>query len=129
MHRAVCASAEAGDVWIWTAICAQTKIVPTWLAGDRNAESARAFLGDLSPRIEGRYELNTDGLQAYRSGLGAIDPGQVDYAQVIKTYATASGTWNDRENRYKGPKLQCITRKRVMGDPDTERASTSFSEG
>lgn len=128
VKHAKAAPPEAGDVWIWTAICAESKIVPTWLIGARDAESACAFLGDLGPRIGGRFELNTDGLQAYRAGLVAVDVNQVDYAQVVKQYATPNGRWNDRENRYQGPALRSITRKRIMGEPDTNRASTSFSE-
>jgi IS1 family transposase len=130
VKRAKAAPKGAGDVWVWTALCVQTKIVPSWYVGDRTTDSALRFVADIMPRIEGRFELNTDGLQAYRSGLdfSGVDLGQIDYAMIIKKYATPSGTWNDRENRYQGPRLVSVRKQRVMGNPDLEGASTSFSE-
>jgi IS1 family transposase len=126
--RAKAAPKAAGDVWVWTAICAQTKIVPTWYVGDRDSEAAWAFMGDLGHRIEGRFELNTDGLPAYRHGLMNANSSRIDYAQIVKTYATPSGVWNDRENRYQGPRLKSVRRRRIRGNPDVPAASTSFSE-
>lgn len=127
VKRARAAPPEAGDVWLWTALCTQTKIVPTWLIGPRNATSAHAFLGDIGPRVEGRFELNTDGLPAYRAGVAPL-VDQADFAQVIKTYATPSGTWNDRENRYQEPRLVSVHKHRVFGNPDLDSAQTSHSE-
>src|SRR5687768_11302086 len=54
-----------GDVWTWTAIDADTKLVPCWLVGERNATDAEAFISDLAGRLANRIQLTTDGLRLY----------------------------------------------------------------
>ena len=54
-----------GDVWTWTAICADTKIVPSWLVGNRDAETAFVFMEDLASRLANRVQLTSDGLPGY----------------------------------------------------------------
>lgn len=125
--RAKMAPAWSGDTWVWTAMCSTTKIVPAWVIGARNVRYGRVLIRDLASRITGPFEMNTDGLKAYGAALG-FTPWPVDHAQVIKVYATPSGTWNDRENRYQAPALKSIRKERVWGNPDTENASTSFVE-
>src|SRR3990167_9874251 len=49
-----------GDVWTWTALCADTKLVPTWMVGNRGPRTARAFIGDLADRLAHRVQLTTD---------------------------------------------------------------------
>lgn len=128
-------AAEWGDTWIWAALCEDTKIVPSWTVGPRNAVTARRLLTDLHARMEGRIQLTTDGLQAYRAAIGAFydydknpDDVGVDYARVIKQFATPNSRWNDKHNRYEQPEVTGVTRERICGNPDVKNASTSYAE-
>jgi IS1 family transposase len=114
-----------GDVWTWIAICADTKLVPSWLVGERTTEDGLAFMYDLKSRMRGRIQLSTDGHQAYRGSVPyAFEPSEIDWAQIHKEYRsqqTAPG-------RYSPP--ECIgTKVKIrLGDPDTSRISTSYVE-
>jgi IS1 family transposase len=114
-----------GDVWTWIAICADTKLVPTWLVGERTTEDGLAFMHDLKGRMSGRIQLSTDGHQAYRGSVPYVfEQGEIDWAQIHKLYrsqAVAPG-------RYSPP--ACIgTKVKVrIGDPDPSRISTSYVE-
>jgi IS1 family transposase len=110
----------AGDVWCWVGICADTKLVPSWLVGDRDGESAIRFVCDLSKRLANRVQVTSDGHRAY---LEAIEAG-FDYAQLIKLY----GEVPHPQGRYspaqiQGAKIHCCT-----GDPDPKHISTSYVE-
>jgi len=75
-----------GDVWTWTALCADTKLVPSWLVGRRTGADARAFISDLADRLANRVQLTTDGYRAY---LGAVEEAfgaDIDYAILDKMY-------------------------------------------
>jgi IS1 family transposase len=115
---------DAGDVWTWTAIDADTKLVPSWLVGSRDADSASAFVSDLASRLRNRVQLTTDGYKVY---LGAVEDafgGDIDYAMLVKLYG-ASG---ENETRYSPAKcLGCIPMD-VTGDPDPKHVSTSYVE-
>ncbi len=114
-----------GDVWTWTAICADTKLVPAWLVGERTTEDGLAFMYDLKGRMRDRIQLSTDGHQARRGSVPyAFDADEVDWAQLHKIYrsqATSPG-------RYSPP--ACIgTKVKVrLGDPDPAKISTSYVE-
>jgi transposase-like protein len=58
------APAIAGDVWTWTAIDADTKLLPSWMIGDRSGDTARAFIADLPNRLVTRAQLTSDGHKA-----------------------------------------------------------------
>ena len=81
-----------GDVWTWVAIDADTKLVPSWLVGERTNRDAYVFLSDLKSRLKGRVQLTADGHQPY---LSVIEPlfgaDRVDFAQLIKLYGSDSG--------------------------------------
>ena len=77
---------EAGDVWTWTTICADTKIVPIWRVGDRSAATALDLLDDLRQRMRQRIQLTTDGLSAYLEAAEGAFGGDVDYAMLVKQY-------------------------------------------
>jgi IS1 family transposase len=117
----------AGDVWIWTALCADTKVVPAWHVGHRTWTDAVALYEMLNAAVPHKFELNTDGHNSYWAALTRLNEIP-DYAKVIKTYATPSGLWDSRENKYQQPRLRSIDKVRVCGNPDVERASTSFAE-
>lgn len=113
-----------GDVWTWTAICADTKLVPCWLIGGRDAEYANMFIDDLASRMAGRIQLTSDGLRAYEEAVELAFGDAVDYAMLVKAY----GTPPEGQKRYSP--LQCVgaKRKRIRGNPDKKHVSTSFSE-
>jgi IS1 family transposase len=113
---------EAGDVWTWTAIDADSKLCLSWLVASRNLESAKTFMADVASRLANRVQLTTD---AYRLYLTAVDKAfgtEVDYAQLHKIYASES------TGRYSP--AACIGCKKieVIGDPDPKHISTSYVE-
>lgn len=112
-----------GDVWTWTAVDADTKLVPCFLVGNRDAQSGRMFIEDLANRLSGRVQLTTDGLKIYVSAVEDAFGSDIDFAQLHKIYGSTQ-----EETRY-GP-AECIgcERKRVMGNPDPMHISTSYSE-
>jgi IS1 family transposase len=117
-----------GDCWTWTAICADTKLVPCWHLGTRDAEAGRLFMVDLASRLATRVQLTTDGHAAYLSAVeGAFGWDGVDYAMLIKLYGSApDGPLYQR--RYSPPEVIGTERHWVMGDPDDAHVSTSFAE-
>jgi IS1 family transposase len=113
-----------GSVWTWTAIDADTKLVPSFLIGTRDLGSAFTFISDLASRLRHRVQLTTDGYSAYLSAVEDAFGGDIDYAMLQKIY----GTDPAGEKRYSP--AQCIgTRCEVIqGDPDPKHISTSYSE-
>jgi len=113
-----------GSVWTWTAIDADTKLVPSFHVGTRDAWCAFHFMQDLAGRLRGRVQLTTDGHHAYLSAVGLSFGREIDYAMLVKLY----GAEPAGEARYSPPK--CIgTRTEVkQGDPDPEHVSTSYAE-
>jgi hypothetical protein len=114
-----------GDVWTFTAICADTKLIPTWLVGERTGDDADVFLRDLADRMDGRIQLSTDGHTMYLSTVGPAFRQQVDYAQIMKIYATPPGT---EGTKYSPADCVGTKRKALKGDPDMDRVSTSYVE-
>jgi IS1 family transposase len=114
-----------GDVWTWTAICADTKLVPSWLVGERTTEDGLAFMYDLKSRVSGRIQLSTDGHQAYRGSVPyAFESDEVDWAQIHKIYKSQQIT----PGRYSPPACTGTKVKIRLGDPDPARISTSYVE-
>jgi len=83
--------AGAGDIWTWTAICADTKLIPSWVVGNRDSETAKRFIDDLAARLKNKVQLTNDGhksylyLEAVESAFG----GNIDYAVLVKIYSEA----------------------------------------
>lgn len=113
-----------GDVWTWTAICADTKLIPSWLVGERTTDDARAFIGDLASRLAHRVQLTTDGLRAYLEAVEGTFGADIDYAVLHKLY----GLDPEPEKRYSPAKCIGIDVRRISGDPDPEHISTSYVE-
>jgi IS1 family transposase len=113
-----------GDVWTWVAIDADTKLVPTWLVGERNLEDAYAFIADLQSRLRGRIQLTTDGLRLYLDVVDILMRDRVDYAVLHKMY----GKTPENESRYSPATCTGIEKKIMMGDPDPKKISTSYIE-
>jgi IS1 family transposase len=113
-----------GDVWTWTAICADTKLVPCWLVGERNGVDAAAFIADLASRLTHRVQLTTDGLRAYLEAVEDAFGGDIDYAQLVKLY----GNDPEAERRYSPAKCIGTETHIVVGDPHPDHISTSYVE-
>ena len=75
-----------GDVWTFTAVCADTKLIPAWLVGERTADDADVFLRDLASRLANRIQLSTDAHKMYESTVGPAFKQQIDWAQIQKIY-------------------------------------------
>src|SRR5262249_6264731 len=115
---------HAGDIWTWVAIDADTKLVPSWWVGARDAECARALLADLASRVSDRIQLTSDGLAAYRDAVNDAFLDDVDYAMLVKTYGEAPET----EKRYSPPICTGAHKNPVVGNPDAKHISTSYVE-
>ena len=126
--RAKSAPPEAGDVWTWTALCADTKLVPSWRLGDRSGATAADLMDDLRSRLANRVQLTTDGHRAYLEAVEDAFGAEIDYAMLVKIYGKGDGTDRSTEARYSPP--ACIgTRTHVVqGQPDTDLVSTSYVE-
>jgi IS1 family transposase len=115
---------EWGDVWTWTVIDRDSKLVPTWYVGDRSAISAVMVMDDLRSRISGRVQLSTDGLHAYINAVQDAFGDDVDYAQIVKIF----GADPDTDHRYSP--AQCLGQQvtRITGVPDLAEVGTSHVE-
>jgi IS1 family transposase len=118
------APATAGDVWTWTAICADSKLLVSWLVADRSMVSALTFLDELRERLASRVQLTSDGYHPYLTAVDTIFGDDVDYAMLQKLY----GPSPEGERRYSP--ARCVgSRKRIVtGEPDKKHISTSYAE-
>jgi len=112
-----------GDVWTWVAIDADTKLVPSFMTGNRDAQSARMFIDDLASRLASRVQLTSDGLKVYLEAVEGAFGCDIDYSMLIKTYESTQD-----ETRYSPAECTSCERKPVMGHPDPDHISTSFVE-
>jgi IS1 family transposase len=113
-----------GDVWCWVAIDADSKLVPSWLLGERKTADCIAFLDDLRERLRYRIQLSTDAHASYRGAVGLVFGGDVDWAQIIKDYQSTQVA----PGRYSPPACTGMHVKARLGDPDLSKASTSYIE-
>jgi len=116
-----------GDVWTWTALDADTKLIVSWLVGDRDADSACAFMYDLKDRLANRVQLTTDGHKAYLVAVERAFEYDIDYAMLVKLYGSPKGV-TDNERRYSPATCTGSKKTRVMGDPIKKFISTSYVE-
>ena len=115
---------EAGDIWTWTAICADTKIIPSWRIGNRDAWTAKEFMQDLAGRLANRVQLTSDGFTKYRDAVELAFGADVDYAMLVKVYGeTVAG-----QTRYSPADCVGTKKNRIIGNPDMCCVSTSFVE-
>ena len=114
-----------GDVWTWTAIDADSKLIVSYLVGDRSAAYARKFIEDLASRLAHRVQLTTDGYKAYLNAVETAFGAEIDYAMLDKIYNAPP---RDGQARY-SPADCCGTRKiKIKGNPDIAKVSTSYVE-
>jgi IS1 family transposase len=117
--------AGVGDVWTWTAIDADAKLIIAWLVGGRDSGCAYEFMTDVASRLVGRVQLTTDGHHAYFHTVPEAFGYQVDYAQLVKVYGP-----DPREDQRRYSPAQCLgaEKQRVIGNPREEHISTSYIE-
>ena len=111
------------NVWTWTAICPDTKLVPSWMVGGRDSIYAYAFINDLAERMASRIQLTSDGHQPYLEAVERAFGDDIDYAILLKHYGKPQ-----EEKRYSPPKFIKTSRKTVVGNPDPKHVSTAIAE-
>lgn len=115
----------AGDVWTWTALDADSKMIVSYLVGGRDARYANAFMDDVAARLANRVQMTTDGHKAYLEAIEGAFGADVDYAQLIKMYGNAP---ESAKGRYSPAECTGIKKRAVEGDPDQKHISTSYVE-
>ena len=123
VDRATRAPEGAGDTWTWTALDADSKLVISWLVGQRDGTAAHAFISDLANRLRHRIQLTADGHQPYIAAVEDVFGADVDFAQLIKIYGS-----EDPDRRYSPGKCLGVSVRPVTGDPDPKHISTSYVE-
>lgn len=113
-----------GDVWTWTAIDADTKLVPSWLIGLRDAGYAFRLMRDLQARLANRVQMTTDGHKAYLNAVEDVFGADIDYAMLVKLY----GQEPENEKRYSPAKCIAAEPHTIHGNPDPTKISTSYAE-
>jgi IS1 family transposase len=114
-----------GSVWTFCAIDAETKLVPAFKVGDRDAKTANAFMKDIASRMKTRVQISTDGLRAYVEAIENSFGSEADYAQIIKTYGHEETTNN---RRYSAPEFVSSEKIVIQGNPNPDLISTSYVE-
>jgi len=113
-----------GDVWTFTAICADTKLVPSWHIGRRDLEDAIIFMKDLAGRLASRVQLTTDGHKMYLEAVESAFGSGIDFSQLVKIY----GQTVEGQKRYNPPQCIGTIKTPINGNPDMLKVSTSYVE-
>ena len=120
------APADAGDIWTWTGIDADSKLIVSYLVGDRSGETAIELMDDLRSRLANRVQLSTDGHRAYLQAVERHFGDEVDYAMLVKRYGKDQSP--SPERKYSPAICLGAEKKPVTGNPDPKHVSTSFAE-
>lgn len=118
---------EAGDIWTWTALDRDSKMILSYTVGDRSQRTAREFMFDLASRVAGRIHLTTDGHAAYLKAVADAFGGDVDYAMLVKQYGDPTGT-KGHERKYSPSECVGAIKEPILGRPDMKAVSTSHVE-
>lgn len=113
-----------GDVWTFTALCADSKLVPAWHIGKRDYENASTFMKDLAGRLNSRVQLTTDGHRMYLEAVEDAFGSDIDFSQLVKLY----GQSEDNEKRYSPAKCIGTQKIKINGNPKDTNISTSYVE-
>jgi len=116
-----------GDVWTWTALDSDSKMIVSWFVGDRDAQSAYTFMCDVKSRLRNRVQLTTDGHKAYLNAVPDAFGSKIDYAMLIKIYGEPTGA-NSSDRKYSPGDCTGFEKKRIIGKPIAENVSTSYVE-
>jgi IS1 family transposase len=115
---------QAGDIWTWVAIDADTKLVASYYVGNRDAYAANLFVADLAGRLAGRTQVTSDGLRLYVEAVEQAFGADVDFAQLVKLYGDAP----EGQKRYSPAECVGCKRAAVAGNLDPAHVSTSYAE-
>ena len=118
---------DAGDIWTWTAMDRDSKLMISYTVGDRSQGTAREFMFDLAGRLANRVQLTTDGHGAYLKAVADAFGGDVDYAQLVKQYGDPTGQ-KGHERKYSPAECTGARKEAVFGKPDMEEVGTSHVE-
>jgi IS1 family transposase len=124
---ATAAPEGAGDVWTWTALDADTKLILTWAVGGRDSSYALALMDDLRTRITTRVQLTTDGHRPYLQAVEEAFGADIDYSMLVKLYGAETGG-NGHERKYSPSECIGARKERITGNPDPKHVSTSYTE-
>jgi IS1 family transposase len=113
-----------GDVWTFVAVDADTKLVPVFRCGKRDVETTHAFVADLAGRMKNRIQLSSDAMETYENAVEAYFGADVDYGQVVKTFASEQAP----SGKYSPAKLVSLEKEKQVGNPDFKHISTSYIE-
>ena len=113
----------AGDVWLWCALDADSKLMISWMLGDHEARTAKHFVDDVAQRLSNRLQLTTDGHTVYLTAIENSFGCDIDYAMLVKMYESSQ-----EETRYSPAKCVSCESKVITGNPDPAHISTSFVE-
>ena len=114
----------AGDLWTWTALDADSKLIVSFHVGGRNADSAHDFMQDVARRLANRVQLTTDAHKAYLDAIEGAFGGEIDYAKLVKLYGEGPAS----AGRYSPGVCIGAKKERMMGNPDEAHVSTSYVE-
>lgn len=117
-----------GDVWTWTALCADSKLMVSYRIDDRGDDAAYAFIHDLKARLANRVQLSTDGHRAYLTAVDDAFGGDIDYAMIIKIFSNTQRQKGEAAHKYSPGECCGIKKKRISGNPWKRDISTSFVE-
>lgn len=117
----------AGDVWTWTALDQDSKLILAYEVGDRSGDTALVFMDNLKERLANRVQLTSDGHKVYVEAVETVFGDDIDYAQLVKLYGQADGK-TQTERRYSCGECIGTKRKRRVGNPDMSKVSTSLVE-
>ena len=115
----------SGDVWTWTSIDADSKLICNWFVGGRDADFAQEFMNDLANRLNNRVQMTTDGHKAYLNAIDNAFGNDIDYAQLVKLYGNQP---QGKTTRYSPAECTGIKKKVRKGRPDEAKVSTSYAE-
>lgn len=127
VETAKSAPADAGDIWTWTAMDRDSKLMISYTVGDRSAATAREFMFDLADRLATRVQLTTDGHGAYLKAVADAFSGDVDYAMLIKQYGDPTGN-KGHERKYSPAECTGAIKEAIFGKPDMAQVGTSHVE-
>ena len=117
-----------GDVYTWTALDPDSKLMVSFMVGKRNYPYARAFISDLAGRLASRVQLTTDGYKPYIAAVEESFVGEIDFAQLIKIYGGEAGGSSEAARRYSPAGFIGAEKQIVVGNPDVKKISTSHVE-
>jgi IS1 family transposase len=124
--RAKAAPNGAGDVWTWTALDSESKMILSYEVGDRSSATAFEFMDDLSRRLVNRVQLTTDG-KAYLEAVEGVFGADIDYAMLVKLYGEPTGQ-KGAERKYSPSECIGARKEWISGEPDRALVSTSHVE-